>query len=131
MSDGVAAGRNIRQLRAAPVSAILLTSIIFIAAVAAFPLVWMVLTSLETPQETMRIPPVWLPASPTLEAYWKVADVLNLGRSFLNSGIIAVVTTGAIDVTSLMAATLSPNTISASGILCSLSSSQPCSCRRS
>jgi multiple sugar transport system permease protein len=104
MSDGVTARRDLeRWLRTAPSSAILLTLIIFVAAVAAFPLVWMVLTSLKTPQETMSIPPVWLPATPNLDAYRKVADVLHLGRSFLNSGIIAVVTTAAIDVTSLMA----------------------------
>ncbi len=104
MSDGVVARRDIeRWRRTAPLSAVIVSAILFVAVVAAFPLVWMVLTSLETPQETMSIPPVWLPATPSLEAYRKVADVLNLGRSFLNSGIIAVVTTAAVDVTSLMA----------------------------
>ena len=92
-----------RWRRRAPLSALILTLIIFVAVVAAFPLAWMVLTSLKTPQETMSVPPVWLPASPSLDAYRKVADVLSLGRSFLNSGIIALVTTTAIDVTSLMA----------------------------
>jgi multiple sugar transport system permease protein len=104
MSDGVAAWRDLgRWRRTAPLSAVIVTAILFVAAVAAFPLVWMVLTSLETPQETMSIPPVWLPATPNLDAYRKVANVLNLARSFLNSGIIAVVTTAAVDVTSLMA----------------------------
>ena len=63
----------------------------------------MVLTSLKTPQETMAVPPIWFPASPNLDAYWQVADVISVGRSFLNSAIIAVFTTGAILVTSLMA----------------------------
>jgi multiple sugar transport system permease protein len=63
----------------------------------------MVLTSLKTPQETMQVPPVWLPASPNLDAYAQVSDVLELGRSFVNSAIIALVTTSAIIVTSLMA----------------------------
>jgi multiple sugar transport system permease protein len=104
MSEGVAARRELsRWLRTAPLSMIILASILFVAAVAAFPLVWMVLTSLKTPRETMSVPPVWLPAAPNLDAYRKVTDVLHLGRSFLNSGIIAVVTTAAIDVTSLMA----------------------------
>jgi len=84
-------------------SAAVLTLIILVAVIAAFPLAWMALTSLKTPQETMRIPPVWFPAAPSLDAYRKVADVLSLGRSFLNSAIIALVTTAAIDVTSLMA----------------------------
>jgi multiple sugar transport system permease protein len=81
-----------RWLRSAPLSALVLTLIIFVAVVAAFPVAWMVLTSLKTPQETMSVPPVWLPARPSLDAYRKVADVLSLGRSFLNSGIIALVT---------------------------------------
>jgi multiple sugar transport system permease protein len=63
----------------------------------------MILTSLKTPQETMQVPPVWLPASPNLNAYGQVAAVINLGRSFLNSAVIALITTVAINVTSLMA----------------------------
>src|SRR5690606_23491342 len=85
-------------------AASLITLAIIVAAViAAFPLAWMILTSLKTPQETMQVPPVWLPASPSLDAYTQVADVVELGRSFVNSAIIAVVTTTAIIVTSLMA----------------------------
>ena len=72
-------------------------------AVVVFPLAWMVLTSLKTPVETMQTPPVWLPGDPSLESYRSVADVLELGRSFLNSAIIATVTTAGILVTSLMA----------------------------
>jgi multiple sugar transport system permease protein len=82
----------------------LLTLVIIVAAViAAFPLAWMILTSLKTPQETMQVPPVWVPGSPSLDAYSQVAGVVELGRSFFNSAIIAVVTTVAIIVTSLMA----------------------------
>jgi len=77
--------------------------IIAIAVSAAFPLVWMILSSLKTPEESMQVPPVWLPGSPNLDAYVEVADVVSLGRSFLNSAFIAVATTGAIVVTSLMA----------------------------
>ena len=83
--------------------ALILILIIGAAVVAAFPLVWMVLTSLKTPQETMQVPPVWLPREPSLEAYTEVADVIEVGRSFVNSAIIALVTTAAILVTSLMA----------------------------
>ncbi len=83
--------------------AVLLFLIIAAAVVAAFPLAWMVLTSLKTPQETMQVPPVWLPATPSLDAYAQVSDVIGAGRSFLNSAIIATVTTAGILVTSLMA----------------------------
>lgn len=86
-----------------PASAVLTLVITIAAVVAAFPLAWMVLTSLKTPQETMQVPPVWLPTSPNLDAYFQVADVVELGRSFVNSAIIALVTTAAILVTSLMA----------------------------
>jgi multiple sugar transport system permease protein len=86
-----------------PASAVLTLVITIAAVVAAFPLAWMVLTSLKTPQETMQVPPVWLPASPNLDAYFQVADVVELGRSFVNSATIALVTTAAILVTSLMA----------------------------
>jgi multiple sugar transport system permease protein len=86
-----------------PLGALLLTFVLFVAVVAAFPLAWMALTSLKTPQETMSVPPVWLPRTPSFDAYRKVADVLTLGRSFLNSAIIALTATLAIDTTSLMA----------------------------
>jgi multiple sugar transport system permease protein len=89
--------------RIKPASALLVALIICIAVIAAFPLVWMVLTSLKTPQETMHVPPVWLPGAPNLDAYAEVADVVSLGRSFFNSAIIALVTTIAIIITSLMA----------------------------
>ncbi|MDB5505582.1 MAG: transporter permease [Devosia sp.] len=91
------------QFRATPATALLTLLLILAAAIAAFPLAWMILTSLKTPQETMQVPPIWLPASPNLDAYTQVADVVNLGRSFVNSAIIALTTTVAIIVTSLMA----------------------------
>jgi multiple sugar transport system permease protein len=84
-------------------NAILVLLIVIAAVVAAFPLVWMVLTSLKTPQETMQVPPVWLPGSRKLVAYAEVWVVMGAGRSFFNSAIIAGITTSGILVTSLMA----------------------------
>ncbi len=92
-----------RPQRLTPAAAAILLGILAIAVASAFPLAWMVLTSLKTPQETMQVPPVWLPAAPSLDAYGAVAGVVNLGRSMLNSAIIALMTTSAIIVTSLMA----------------------------
>jgi multiple sugar transport system permease protein len=91
------------RYRVTPANALLVLAIIVAAVIAAFPLCWMILTSLKTPQETMQVPPVWLPASPSLDAYAQVSDVVSLGRSFWNSAIIALTTTVAIIVTSLMA----------------------------
>jgi multiple sugar transport system permease protein len=84
-------------------SSLLSLAILVIAVAAAFPLVWMVLSSLKTPAESMQVPPVWLPGSPNFDAYFEVSEVVSLGRSFLNSAFIALVTTIAIVVTSLMA----------------------------
>lgn len=92
---------NRRRMRRS--DALLLALIIFLAVVAAFPLLWMVLSSLKTPAETMQTPPVWLPQSPGFDAYREVAGVINAGRSFLNSAVIATTTTLGIVVTSLMA----------------------------
>ena len=83
--------------------ALILLAIIAIAVVAAFPLVWMVLSSLKTPAESMQTPPVWFPATPNLAAYGEVAGVIDAGRSFWNSFVIATTTTAGILVTSLMA----------------------------
>jgi multiple sugar transport system permease protein len=83
--------------------ALLTVLVVLIGVAAAFPLAWMLLGSLKTPAETMQTPPVWWPATPSLDAYAKVADVIQAGRSFLNSAIIASATTIGIVVTSLMA----------------------------
>lgn len=98
------AGKRLFSLRRARGGdALLLLLIIAVAVVAAFPLVWMVLSSLKTPAESMQTPPVWLPATPNLSAYREVADVIDAQRSFWNSFIIATTTTAGILVTSLMA----------------------------
>ncbi|RUX00762.1 carbohydrate ABC transporter permease, partial [Mesorhizobium sp. M8A.F.Ca.ET.059.01.1.1] len=65
--------------------------------------VWMVLSSLKTPAESMQVPPVWIPHAPSLEAYEKVSGVVNVGRSMWNSLVIASITTGGVLVTSMMA----------------------------
>lgn len=102
----IAADRRILErprIRLTPATSLLTLLIIVAAVIAAFPLAWMILTSLKSPQETMQVPPVWLPSSPSLDAFTQVADVIDLGRSFWNSAIIALVTTLAINITSLMA----------------------------
>jgi multiple sugar transport system permease protein len=91
------------RLRLSLGAGLLTSAIIVIAVVAAFPLAWMVLSSLKTPQESMQVPPVWWPSQPNYDAYTEVAGVIDLGRSFWNSAIIALGTTLAILVTSLMA----------------------------
>lgn len=79
------------------------TVVLLATVVVAFPVVWMVLSSLKTADETLQTPPVWVPGSPSLDAYSGVADVIDVGRSFVNSTVIAGVTTLGILVTSLLA----------------------------
>lgn len=76
---------------------------LLVCVVTAFPVLWMVLTSLKTPDEAIVSPPVWVPSSPTFDAYGSVGDVIDVGRSFLNSAIIAGATTAGIVLTSLLA----------------------------
>jgi multiple sugar transport system permease protein len=83
--------------------ALLVSLMLLVTVASAFPLVWMMLSSLKTTAETMQVPPVWIPRSPNLEAYEKVAGVVNVGRSMWNSLIIASVTTAGILLTSMMA----------------------------
>jgi len=79
------------------------TLMLLVAIASAFPLVWMVLSSLKTPAESMQVPPVWIPRAPSLEAYEKVSGVINVSRSMWNSLLIASITTAGILVTSMMA----------------------------
>ncbi|MDH6231665.1 multiple sugar transport system permease protein [Mesorhizobium soli] len=79
------------------------TLMLLVAVASAFPLVWMVLSSLKTPAESMQVPPVWIPRTPSLEAYEKVSGVINVGRSMWNSLLIASITTAGILATSMMA----------------------------
>ncbi|MBZ9821814.1 carbohydrate ABC transporter permease [Mesorhizobium sp. CA4] len=98
-----AATRSLSRERPSGRKALLATAMLLVAVASAFPLAWMVLSSLKTSAETMQVPPVWIPHTPTLEAYGKVAGVINLGRSMWNSLVIATVTTAGILVTSMMA----------------------------
>ncbi|MDF2733357.1 MAG: transporter permease [Desertimonas sp.] len=87
--------------------------------VAAFPLVWMLLTSLKTPQETIESPPVWLPANPSLDAYREVTDVIDVPRSMRNSIVIAGVTyriVTQIGFDGRLIGVIAPNLVNAFGI---------------
>lgn len=83
--------------------AALLSFMLVACVVTAFPILWMVLTSLKTPDETLQTPPVWVPGSPSLDAFSSVNDVIDVSRSFFNSALIAGITTTGILLTSLLA----------------------------
>src|SRR4051794_32702261 len=66
-----------------------LLAIVFLV-LATFPFGWMLLSSVKSLRELYTVPPVWLPAAPTLENYTKVLFHSNIPRYFLNSVIISV-----------------------------------------
>ncbi|RVT81507.1 carbohydrate ABC transporter permease [Rhodobacteraceae bacterium CCMM004] len=59
----------------------------------AFPLIWMVLTSLKPQTELFRIPPTWLPQSVTFEHYWRLLTETPFLIYFRNSVVLATATT--------------------------------------
>jgi multiple sugar transport system permease protein len=61
--------------------------------VMAGPFIWMLLGSLKTQQELLRVPPTWIPEDPTLANYDRLFERLDFPRYFWNSTFIAVTTT--------------------------------------
>ncbi len=57
------------------------------------PIVYIVLTSFKEPKLTFAIPPVWS-FTPTLKNYQEVLSSTNFGKYFLNSVLVALITTG-------------------------------------
>jgi multiple sugar transport system permease protein len=68
-----------------------------------FPLYWMVISSLKSPQELSQIPPSWWPRELTFDAYLTVFDAVPFGRAFGNSVLIAGLGTLSVLVTSVAA----------------------------
>ncbi|HEV7717895.1 MAG TPA: carbohydrate ABC transporter permease [Arsenicitalea sp.] len=66
-----------------------LLALIFTVA-AAFPFVWMAISSLKTSTELYSVPPTWLPHSLTFQNYMNVLFNSNIPRYFLNSVVISV-----------------------------------------
>lgn len=73
------------------------------AVLMALPMVQMVLTSLKTPSEALRIPPTLLPARPSLDAYRTVLTQAPFLTWFRNSVIVAVTVTALVLFTSTLA----------------------------
>ncbi len=57
------------------------------------PFFWMLSTSFKEPQGIFRMPPQWIPDPLTTENYVKIWEKTNLARGFVNSMVIAVVST--------------------------------------
>ena len=64
-----------------------------VAAVILAPFLWMVITSLESPENLVRFPPELIPKSPQFENYAEVFRTLPIGTFFFNSVKISVLGT--------------------------------------
>lgn len=60
----------------------------------ALPLIWMMLGSLKTSGEVVSRDLVWLPGSPTFDAYLTASQKVDFPRLFLNSTLVTVVGAG-------------------------------------
>lgn len=80
--------------RRALVRGSLLHAVLVIGAIAtAIPLVWMVSASLMPAGEATAFPPRFVPSRATLANYTALFARLNIGRAFLNSTLVAVIST--------------------------------------
>lgn len=70
-----------------------LVALIALAALTVTPLLWMVSASFMKPGDANTMPPPLVPPTPTVEQYVALFTRLNLFRNFLNSLLIATVTT--------------------------------------
>ena len=57
-----------------------------------FPFVWLFVTSVETPAEALRFPPILIPHELHFENYPNALAAAPFGRFFLNSAVVAVTT---------------------------------------
>ncbi len=71
-----------------------------------FPFVWMLLSSLKTEQEILRVPPTFFPLKPTWDNYISVWRRIPIFRYFLNSLFVSVVATVCVLLTSALAGTV-------------------------
>jgi multiple sugar transport system permease protein len=70
-----------------------------------YPLFWTVMSSLKTIPEMFSFPPILIPSVPQWGNYWQVLNIsYPVGRWFMNSALIAILTTsGALVTASLVA----------------------------
>lgn len=62
--------------------------LIFFSILVLIPVLWMVVTALKTPLETMNTPPTWIPKDPSLGSFGRLWQDYPFGSFFRNSVII-------------------------------------------
>ncbi len=70
-----------------------------------YPLFWTVMSSLKTIPEMFSFPPILIPSTPQWDNYWNVLNIsYPVGQWFLNSVLIAILTTSGTVVTASLVA---------------------------
>ncbi len=82
-------GRPTRLVPALILNVVTWTLVLLVA----FPLLWMILTSIKPQTELFRIPPTWLPETITFEHYWRLLSETPFLTYFRNSVVLATSTT--------------------------------------
>lgn len=73
------------------------------AAFMAFPFLWMLTSSLKTPDEIIKVPVIWWPHHPEWSNYVKIWSIAPFARMFVNSILVTTVITAGILLTSSFA----------------------------
>lgn len=87
-----------------PLNALLVTLMIIIAVLFAFPLYWVIATSLKSPGELTQTPPVFFPSSPQWENYATIVTTMPILRYLGNSFVLVGGTIAIMLITALPAA---------------------------
>lgn len=96
-------GRRHKPL-SARVPGILRHVVLIVATVLFFgPFVWMVLVSFKSAQEALAVPPTFLPTEWHFDNYTRLFEIAPFGRFYLNTVVVAVLSTLGQVITSLMA----------------------------
>jgi multiple sugar transport system permease protein len=97
-----------REPRPDPGRAALTAALLALALIWLLPIAWVVVTSLKTTENIIRLPPEWIPWPPTAAHYGEVlfssSRTARIGRAFANSLVIALGTVVLVLLTSAMAA---------------------------
>lgn len=68
------------------------------------PFLWMISSSLKTPAEIVKMPPVLLPAIPQIHNYVEAWAAAPFARYFVNTVVVTLLTTSGVLVTSILSA---------------------------
>lgn len=68
------------------------------------PFIWMLSTSLKSPNEVMSMPPVWIPSELNWKNYIAALGIAPFDRYFINSVIVTVLSTAGELITTILAA---------------------------